>query len=94
MPNMETRGWILSLRRRKGKSLFSNVALVEVIFMLTRYCRFGWTNASYIHGLSILSLHAKRALGVGAPYELYASAIKKRDESNLARSITTSWVVV
>ena len=62
--------------------------------MLTLYDRFGWTNASYIHGLSILSLHAKRALGVGASWETYASAIKKRDESNLALSSTTPWVVV
>lgn len=37
-------------------------------------CRFGWTNASYVYGLSLLSLHAKRALGVQAPYELYAKA--------------------
>ena len=62
--------------------------------MLTQCCRFGWTNASYIHGLSILSLHAKRALGVGAPYEVYANAIKTRDESKLALSTTTSWVVI
>ncbi len=39
--------------------------------------RFGWTNASYIHGLSLLSLHAKRALGVCAPYEVYAKAAKR-----------------
>ena len=43
---------------------------------LTRdICRFGWTNASYVYGLSLLSLHAKRALGVQAPYELYAKAL-------------------
>jgi alpha,alpha-trehalase len=38
-------------------------------------CRFGWTNASYVYGLSLLSLHAKRALGVNAPYEVYAKAV-------------------
>lgn len=37
--------------------------------------RFGWTNASYVYGLSLLGLHAKRALGVQAPYEVYAKAL-------------------
>ncbi len=35
-------------------------------------CSFGWTNASYLHGLSLLDLDARRALGEGAPYEAYA----------------------
>lgn len=42
--------------------------------MLNECDRFGWTNASYIHGLSLLGTHAKRALGVGASYETYAKA--------------------
>ena len=33
---------------------------------------FGWTNASYLRGLSFLSLDARRALGKGLSYELYA----------------------
>lgn len=36
--------------------------------------RFGWTNASYVYGLEILNTHAKRALGVLAPYEVYAAS--------------------
>ncbi len=91
---METRGWLLNLRLRKGKLIFKHKASTVFVFVLTWYCSFGWTNASYIHGLSILSLHAKRALGVGATYESYTNAIKKRDESNLALSTTTSWVIV
>lgn len=37
-----------------------------------RVYRFGWTNASYLHGLSLLSLDARRALGMDVPYEAYA----------------------
>jgi len=43
-------------------------------------CRFGWTNASYLYGLSLMNLHAKRALGVHAPYEAYAEAKKRATE--------------
>lgn len=42
--------------------------------------RFGWTNATYLYGLSLMSLHAKRALGVHAPYEAYAEAKKRATE--------------
>lgn len=49
----------------------------SVAVWLTWYGRFGWTNASYVYGLSLLSLHAKRALGVQAPYEVYAKALTK-----------------
>lgn len=44
------------------------------IKLLIRESSFGWTNASYLHGLSLLGLDARRALGVGAPYEVYAKA--------------------
>lgn len=43
--------------------------------------RFGWTNASYLYGLSLMSLHAKRALGVNADYETYAEAKRKATEA-------------
>ncbi|KAI9753064.1 MAG: hypothetical protein M4579_005363 [Chaenotheca gracillima] len=36
---------------------------------------FGWVNASYVYGLSIIDSHMKRALAVCAPYELYAQAV-------------------
>ena len=45
--------------------------------MLILESSFGWTNASYIYGLSLMSLHARRALGVNADYETYAEAKKK-----------------
>lgn len=32
---------------------------------------FGWTNASYVYGLASLSTHARRALEVVAPWEVY-----------------------
>ena len=44
--------------------------------MLIQECRFGWTNASYLHGLSLLGLDARHALGQGAPYEVYAKGIQ------------------
>lgn len=50
--------------------------LVEAWLIRRLILRFGWTNASFIHGLSLLGLHAKRALGVCAPYEVYAKARK------------------
>jgi hypothetical protein len=34
------------------------------------YCSFGWTNASYVYGLEILPLRARRALAVLAPWEV------------------------
>lgn len=39
--------------------------------------RFGWTNASYLYGLSLMSLHAKRALGVNADYASYTEEKEK-----------------
>ena len=70
---MGTRDWISNMLHRKGKG----VATVYFdLMMLTNY-RFGWTNASIIYGFSLLSLHAKRALGVCAPYETYAKAAKR-----------------
>jgi hypothetical protein len=38
--------------------------------------RFGWTNASYLLGLSILSDSAKRALGFCAPWEAFEKSKK------------------
>jgi len=43
-----------------------------------RYAKegFGWTNASYVYGHSLLGVHARRALGVCAPWELYAKGVE------------------
>jgi alpha,alpha-trehalase len=38
---------------------------------------FGWTNASYVHGLNILDTRAKRALGVCAPWSQFSGTSKR-----------------
>lgn len=32
---------------------------------------FGWVNASYVYGLTIVSSHARRALGTLTPFETW-----------------------
>lgn len=61
--------------RRKGEISLGLSSCVTAA-LLTIADSFGWTNASYIHGLSILGTHAKRALGVCASYEDYAKAVR------------------
>ena len=41
------------------------------------FSRFGWTNASVIHGLSLLDDHAKQALAKCTTYEDYANMTTK-----------------
>jgi alpha,alpha-trehalase len=36
--------------------------------------RFGWVNASYIYGLSLMNNHMKRALGAMTPYDTFVKA--------------------
>lgn len=36
--------------------------------------RFGWVNASYQYGLTIVSTHMKRALGTCTPWETFRRA--------------------
>jgi hypothetical protein len=51
--------------------------------LLTRIERFGWVNASYVVGLSIINIHMKRALGTLTPFETFAKATKmKIDEEH------------
>lgn len=33
--------------------------------------RFGWVNASYVYGLTIVNTHMKRALGALTPWETF-----------------------
>jgi hypothetical protein len=40
--------------------------------------RFGWVNASYVVGLSIINIHMKRALGTLTPYETFAKATQMK----------------
>ena len=46
--------------------------------MLTRVKRFGWVNASYVVGLTIINVHMKRALGTLTSYETFAQATKTK----------------
>jgi hypothetical protein len=46
--------------------------------------RFGWVNASYVYGLSIINVHMRRALGTITPYETFARATQVTlDDDNL-----------
>ena len=58
----------------KGKG--TRVGLFERYWLIVGDS-FGWTNASYLYGLSLMSVHAKRALGVNADYEAFAKAKSK-----------------
>ncbi|KAG9245152.1 neutral trehalase [Calycina marina] len=40
---------------------------------------FGWVNASYVYGLTIVNTHMRRALGTLTPYEQYARATAIHD---------------
>lgn len=40
---------------------------------------FGWVNASYVYGLSLLKDHAKRAIGTMTPYEVFEKATQAED---------------
>ena len=46
--------------------------------MLTSVGRFGWVNASYVVGLSIINTHMRRALGTLTPYETFAKATQMK----------------
>ena len=46
--------------------------------MLTNAGRFGWVNASYVVGLSIINIHMRRALGTLTPYETFAKATQMK----------------
>lgn len=56
----------------KGQSVGAEYGNQGLNFKYAPEEGFGWTNASYLHGLSLLGLDARRALGRGAPYEVYA----------------------
>ena len=45
--------------------------------MLSPTSRFGWTNASFIRGLSLLNPRAKQALEELTPYEDYENGEKQ-----------------
>lgn len=64
------------------------VAAVFLLFVrgpsLTRFCRFGWVNASYVYGLQIVSAHMRRALGTLTPYETFVKAL----DENKAKALS------
>jgi hypothetical protein len=47
---------------------------------LTNVYSFGWVNASYVVGLSMINIHMRRALGTLTPYQTFAQATKMRIE--------------
>lgn len=76
---METKGLISAEWRVKGKdSRGSSGAL------FADYSRFGWVNASFEVGLTLLGSHAKRALGACIPPERFFSATAAGQEELLA----------
>lgn len=48
--------------------------------LLTNTTRFGWVNASYVVGLSIITVHMRRALGTLTTYETFAKATAAKIE--------------
>lgn len=38
---------------------------------VTCVSRFGWVNASYVYGLTIVNAHMKRALGACTPWDTF-----------------------
>jgi alpha,alpha-trehalase len=38
--------------------------------------RFGWVNASYIYGLTLVSAHMRRALGALTPWDTFEEAME------------------
>lgn len=47
--------------------------LQYITIMLTRN-RFGWVNASYVYGLTLVSVHMRRALGILTPWDKFKKA--------------------
>ena len=56
----------------------SRFEIPHSVRMLTSVERFGWVNASYVVGLSILNVHMKRALGTLTSYDKFAKATKMK----------------
>lgn len=54
----------------KGKLCFSDYK----DYLLT-FCSFGWVNASYIYGMTLLSAHQRRALGALTKWDDYEKAM-------------------
>ena len=46
--------------------------------VLMRVTRFGWVNASYVVGLTIINVHMKRALGTLTSFETFDQATKTK----------------
>ena len=45
------------------------------------FLRFGWVNASYVYGLTIVNVHMKRALGACTPWETFYQATEQSSEA-------------
>ena len=49
---------------------------------LTAWARFGWVNASYVYGLSLINVHMKRALGTLTPWTTFEKATQMKAEED------------
>jgi len=47
---------------------------VSVDTALTVFCSFGWVNASYVYGLTLINAHMKRAMGALTTWDTYVKA--------------------
>jgi hypothetical protein len=62
----------------KGKPSLRKALVQLVTLTNTMSGRFGWVNASYVVGLSIINIHMRRALGTLTPYETFAKATQMK----------------
>ena len=44
--------------------------------------RFGWVNASYVYGLTIVNTHMRRALGALTPWDAFKKATENVDTNS------------
>lgn len=76
-----TEGYVIDFCTHISSLLFS---LLKIQFHANAKFRFGWVNASYICGLSLLSSGHKRALGTLTPYDTFIKAQEEYELKTLA----------
>ena len=69
MRSMGTRALTSRAWLRKGEGCPSPA--YDMRCTLISGCRFGWVNASYVYGLTIVNAHMKRALGALTPWDTF-----------------------
>ena len=76
---MATRAVTSRVSPAKGKPLILYLDDWPADFSFFR--RFGWVNASYQYGLTIVNTHMKRALGTCTPWETFRKATERDNEA-------------